>query len=128
MTLEPHILLVDDHDSTRLLVALMLQHQLPGARVTPCTDGHHAFTTYQQLGADVIVSDCQMPTMTGMELAMALRQQGATVPIILASSDARLRLACMQAGADCFVEKDQPEHLLAAVRHVLHQNAREVGG
>lgn len=128
MTHELHIILVDDHDTTRLLVGAVLQHQFPGARVTACGNGQQALEAYRRLGADLIVSDCQMALMSGMELTAALRREGAAVPLILASGDHTLRAACEQAGADRFVAKEDPEQLVTAVRDLLNLQARAVGG
>jgi CheY-like chemotaxis protein len=68
---------------------------------------------------DVIVTDYNMPRMTGIELARAIRAQGLEVGLVLTSgyvSD-QLRGAAAEAGITHLVKKPESIDLLCAVIH-----------
>ncbi|MEO8295768.1 MAG: response regulator transcription factor [Gemmatimonadota bacterium] len=77
---------------------------------------------------DILISDIEMPEMTGLELAAALKQRGATTRIIILTTFARpgyLRKA-MEAGASGYLLKDAPSaHLASAIRRV-HSGGRVI--
>ncbi len=77
------ILLVDDEQYVTSLVAAKLRAL--GDEVTTAGDGEEALPLATSLLPDLIVSDLQMPIMTGFELACQLKKQPATaeIPVIL---------------------------------------------
>lgn len=78
----PHILLVDDDDAVRRALTRYLQlHQYV---VTAVPDGRAAL---EHVGphTDVVVTDLNMPGMSGLKLTAALRGRGVQAPVILMS-------------------------------------------
>ena len=67
-----HILIVED--STVLAVMLRRTLQAAGFRVTIARDGRDAWSKVQTAAYDVIVTDQQMPVMSGVELCEKIRQ------------------------------------------------------
>lgn len=70
---------------------------------------------------DVVVTDIEMPGLSGLELAAELKRRGSTARIVILTTFARpgyLRRA-LDAGASGYLLKDAPSHRLAdAIRRV----------
>ena len=85
-----------------------------------CT-GPEALSAALRHKPDVVLTDIEMPGMTGLDLAAALRDQGSTARIIILTTFARsgyLRRA-LEVGASGYLLKDAPSAQLAdAVRRV----------
>ena len=74
------VLAADDSASNRLIITQMLE--LQDHDVVTVSDGREALETYDTGLFDVILLDMEMPNMTGIEAARALRQAGVELPII----------------------------------------------
>jgi len=90
-TLEPRrvagrALVVDDSRAIREALTTMLARE--GWIVDVAEDGSHAWQMAQQLRYDLVVSDLEMPRMTGFELIQRLRDdtQLAATPVIVITS------------------------------------------
>lgn len=66
------ILVVDDEESIREFLEIMLKKE--GYEVTLAEDGQKAKEIIQKKSFDMIISDLQMPNMTGIELLKYIRQ------------------------------------------------------
>ena len=77
------ILLVDDEPHIPLVVGRKLSSA--GYEVLTASDGEEGFATAKEASPDLIITDLQMPYMSGAELAAALRDDGDTegIPVIL---------------------------------------------
>lgn len=78
-----HILLCDDEIA--IIRALEIKLTRAGYRVTCCCDGQEAYETIQAGKPELLISDCQMPRMGGLELIRRLRADEATreMPIMM---------------------------------------------
>lgn len=78
-----HILLCDDEIA--IIRAAEIKLTRAGFRVTCCSDGQEAYETIQVEKPDLLISDCQMPRMGGLELIRRLRADEATrdMPIMM---------------------------------------------
>lgn len=84
------ILLVDDDALIANSTAALLEDL--GHRVAAAHSGSEALVMMQDgLAPDIVVTDYAMPGMTGMDLALALREQHPTLPILLATGYAELQ-------------------------------------
>ena len=85
---DQHVLIAED----TAVLALMLRRTLQraGFTVTIAKNGREAWDKAQSIGFDAIVTDQQMPEMTGTELCEQLRQlQGyAHTPVIMITAKA----------------------------------------
>ena len=91
-------------------------------------DGREALALVRQHNADVLLTDIEMPVMTGLELAAAVARSQPTTRVIILTTFARsgyLRRA-LDAGASGYLLKDSPaEELANAVRRV-HRGGRAI--
>jgi len=91
-------------------------------------DGSTALALCTQLRPDVLLTDIEMPNMTGLELAAAVKKASLATRVIILTTFARggyLRRA-LDAGASGYLLKDSPaEQLANAVRRV-HAGGRVV--
>ena len=80
-----HILCVDDDESIVFLMSRLLERQ--GYRVSGYTDPHEALAAVRAGPGqfDLAVTDYNMPGMSGLEVARALREICADLPVALAS-------------------------------------------
>jgi len=118
------VLVVDDSRIIRNLVRGGLAKQ--GLEVRMAGDGQEALEVLA--GMDpipaVVVSDFEMPRMSGFELGMALRREPRTrgIPLIMMSArdDTRNRKLMKAAGAVAFLGKPfEPDKMVALVERVL---------
>jgi two-component system, OmpR family, phosphate regulon response regulator PhoB len=108
--MKKHILLVDDDASLRATLRICLE--MAGFTCTEAKDGQDAHRCLENEPPDLIVTDHQMPLVTGLELIKGLKNQKntETIPIILYSGQltADLKTRALQAGAIAVLEKPFP--------------------
>lgn len=116
------ILAVDDSASMRQMVAFTLKGA--GYNVIEAVDGKDALEKAKTGGADVILTDVNMPNMDGIELVRQLRQlpKYKFTPMLLLTteSSAEKKAQGKAAGATGWLVKPfNPEQLLATIAKVL---------
>jgi two-component system, sensor histidine kinase and response regulator len=101
-----HILVVDDNAVNQLVARSMLLH-LGCTTVTIAGNGLEALAACAAQRFDLILMDCQMPEMDGLEATRVLRARGVDTPIIAvtASGTAFGRKTCVSAGMNDFLPK-----------------------
>ncbi len=117
------LLVADDSLTTRTLVKSILEAE--GYDVIARADGMEAWSTLQEDGADLVVSDVEMPRMDGFALTEAIRgsKRFRDLPVILVTgleseSD---KLHGLDVGADAYLRKsafDQTD-LIRAISQFL---------
>jgi CheY-like chemotaxis protein len=98
------VLLAEDENDIRNFLTRALPFLIPGAKVLALVDGRAALEAFNASHFDMVVSDHQMPRMTGLELLGAVRAQAST-PFIVLSADQSIGPAAIAAGASCFLDK-----------------------
>src|SRR5215470_16928961 len=73
MTMKSRVLVVDDEESIREFLEIMLRKE--GYEVTVAEDGQKALDVIKKKSFDLVISDLQMPNMTGIELLKAVKDQ-----------------------------------------------------
>ena len=113
------ILIVDDEVDVTLTYSMLLQ--LHGFTTLTAANGRQALDVVDATLPDIVLSDCMMPQMDGLELARRLRAdlRTAAIPIILMSA-APERHILSDSGYDIFLQKPVrlPE-LLATIDRLL---------
>jgi len=79
MTRQPLILVVDDETHIVHVVSLKLKNA--GYNVITASDGEEALALVMEHMPDLLITDYQMPYMTGLELCMKLKEQEQTTDI-----------------------------------------------
>ena len=113
-----HMLIAEDSDAIRGLLARLLVRIYPTVTISAVADGTHALALYHQRGADILIANVHLHILSGLDLVRTLRAQHATVPILLLSSDSTMAQIAIAAGADRFVVK-QPGMLQALEQALL---------
>lgn len=120
------LLIVDDEPSIRTLLAQILTRS--GYRVQSCAGGLSALSTIRQENPDILLSDLNMPGMSGFELLAVVRQRFPGIKTI-AMSSAYSDNDIWGIVADAFYDKGSNLHALTqildamaltATRHRLH--------
>lgn len=120
------IVIADDSISVRKFVGRMLEKN--GYRVRLAADGLEAAELVAQQGCHLVITDLEMPRMTGYELMAQLRQSPSTkrIPVMVVTSraGAKHRDRAMKEGAAGFLTKPvQEDQLLAAVEQLMGTEA-----
>ena len=105
---------------------LDLEHDL--TVVGTATDGHEALRLIESLAPDVLLTDIEMPAMTGIEVASEIRRRGLPTRVVILTTFARsgyLRRA-LDAGAAGYLLKDAPSATLAAAIRSVHAGGRAI--
>jgi two-component system chemotaxis sensor kinase CheA len=119
----PRLLVVDDSITTRTLEQSVLE--AAGYEVLTAVDGADGWRVLQDRGADLIISDVEMPRMDGFQLCEAVRASARfrTLPVVLmtALEDPEHRTRGLEAGADAYLGKSSFDQggLLDTVRRLV---------
>jgi chemosensory pili system protein ChpA (sensor histidine kinase/response regulator) len=118
------IVVADDSISVRKFVGRMLEKN--GYVVKLAADGLEAAELVAQHGCHLVITDLEMPRMTGYELMVQLRQNAATrrIPVMVVTSraGAKHRDRAIKEGAAAFLTKPvQEDQLIAAVEQLMGQ-------
>lgn len=122
-TRRQRIIVADDSITTRTLEQGVLE--AAGYLVTAAVDGADAWLKLQEQGADLVVSDVEMPRMDGFELCAAVRASPRLreTPVILVTAleSAEHRRRGLEVGADAYLGKSSFDQaaLLDTVRRLL---------
>jgi len=116
------VLVVDDSSSVRNLVEFVLDAD--GYKIIQADDGQQAWNLLQRMKPNLVLTDCEMPNMSGMELLKHMREQERfnDVPVIMltARRNEEDEVSGLKAGADDYIGKPvEPLKLQARVRKIL---------
>jgi two-component system, chemotaxis family, chemotaxis protein CheY len=101
-------LIVDDSKAMRMIVTRVLrQAGYVNSTIREACDGTEALAAVSQEIPDLIVSDWNMPEMSGIDLLRALRSQGCEVPFgfVTSESTPEMREKANEAGAQFLIAK-----------------------
>ena len=114
------ILVADDATFIRDMIKKQLRDRIPGVEIFDAADGARALALFKQNDIDLILSDWEMPLMTGEELLRNVRAtpNGANVPFVMISSrgDRDHIVKAIQSGVSDYLSKPfSAEELLKKV-------------
>ena len=122
------VVLAEDQAMVLGALAALLEMEDDIEVVARARSGFDALRAVEQTRPDVFITDIEMPTLTGLEVAAELKRRGVPVRVIILTTFARagyLRRA-LDAGASGYLLKDMPaEQLAEAVRRV-HNGLRVI--
>lgn len=123
MTAGAIVLVVDNEPQIRRVLRTILASH--GYSVIEARSGEEAIEKVRQEKADLILLDCNMPGMSGIEACAEIRRSSDTPIIMLTVRNAeRDKVQALDAGADDYVVKPfGAEELMARVRAALRRAA-----
>jgi two-component system, LuxR family, response regulator FixJ len=109
------VFLIDDDASVRDSLSLVLS--LKGIRTQVFASAEAFLETYRPEWRGCVLTDLQMPGMSGLELQQALHQRGISLPLVMltAHGDVPTTRLAMKAGAFDFLEKPVDDGILIDV-------------
>lgn len=122
-----HVHIVDDDPGVRQTLAAMLGGA--GFITHEYATAAELLAAPEKLDRGCIVTDVNMPGMSGLELMQQLRQRGIGQPVVVISGEADIQMAveAMKAGAIDFLEKPlHAEPLRNAVSAAIRQGSKPV--
>jgi DNA-binding response OmpR family regulator len=118
----PTILVIDDDESLRDTIAVMLEQE--GFQPVVAADGRTGYEKAIMLKPDLILVDLRLPGMSGVEICKQLRSERINTPIIVLSAvgDEIDKVLLLEIGADDYVVKPfGARELLARIRALLRR-------
>lgn len=124
------ILVVDDASFIRDMVKKNLRDRIPGVDIQDANDGARALSLLKNQSFDLILSDWEMPNLSGEELLRSVRNQPqhADTPFIMVSSrgDRNHVIKAVEAGVSDYLSKPfTPDELLRKVFKQLKRVGKE---
>jgi len=122
------VLLAEDQTMLRGALSQLLELEPDITVIAQAANGREAQRLAREHGPDVIVTDIEMPEMTGLEFAAALKESESRAKVIILTTFARpgyLRRA-LDAGARGYLLKERPASELAEAIRRVHAGLRAV--
>jgi two-component system chemotaxis response regulator CheY len=102
------IMIVDDSSAMRMIVKKTLrQAGFEGHQISEADDGANALEAIRTSTPDLVLSDWNMPNMTGLQLLEALHSSGLKIAFGFVTTEATpdMRLRAFEAGAKFLISK-----------------------
>lgn len=122
------VLIAEDQTMLRGALAALLELEGDIHVVAQAADGREAQRLEREHHPDIVVTDIEMPNLTGLELAAHLKDTDSKARVIILTTFARpgyLRRA-LDAGARGYLLKDRPASELAEAIRRVHSGLRAV--
>ncbi|MGN6729549.1 MAG: response regulator transcription factor [Rhodanobacteraceae bacterium] len=122
------VLLAEDQAMLRGALAALLALESDIEVLGSAPDGETAWREVQRLKPDVLISDIEMPGLTGLELAQRIQRHELPMKVIIVTTFARsgyLRRA-LEAGVSGYLLKDAPAEQLADAVRTVHRGGRSI--
>ncbi|WP_402845404.1 response regulator [Microbacterium sp. GXS0129] len=121
----PRVLVVDDDPDVALLVKVLLERRA-GAEVEVATSGESALARVGAFRPDLVVTDIEMPGLSGLELLAELRRRMPGVPVVVMTAHVSVEYAvsALRAQADEFLTKPLDNARLVEVVQRLAEEGR----
>ncbi len=126
MTLNGHILIIDDEAALRQTLTRILQRA--GLHVTSAASGQEGLDYVTKLPFDLVYLDIRMPDMNGMEVLKIMHAAFPELPVVLftAQPDLSSALEALRRGATDYLLKPlQPDDIVERTRAILTRRQTE---
>ena len=127
-TTKIRVLLAEDQTMLRGALSSLLELEPDITIVAQAANGREAQRLARELQPDIVVTDIEMPQMTGLEFAASLKESDSKARVIILTTFARpgyLRRA-LDAGARGYLLKERPASELAEAIRRVHAGLRAV--
>ncbi|MGB0135054.1 response regulator transcription factor [Dokdonella sp.] len=122
------VLLAEDQAMVRGALSALLNLETDIDVLAEAADGETAWRELQRLKPDVLVTDIEMPGLTGLELAQRIQRHEIPTRVVIVTTFARpgfLRRA-LDAGVVGYLLKDAPAENLADALRTVHRGGRSI--
>jgi two-component system response regulator DesR len=122
------VLIAEDQALVLGALAALLRLEADLEVVGQARNGQEALVLCRSLAPDIVLTDIEMPLMTGLELAAALAAEASPAKVVIVTTFARsgyLRRA-LAAGVRGYLLKDAPAETLAAAIRGVHGGGRVI--
>ncbi|KGQ17950.1 Two-component system regulatory protein [Lysobacter dokdonensis DS-58] len=122
------ILLAEDQALVRGALSALLSLESDLEVIGTAPDGEAAWREVQRLKPDVLVTDIEMPGLSGLELAQRIQRHALPMKVVIVTTFARagfLRRA-LDAGVSGYLLKDAPAEDLAEALRKVHRGGRAI--
>jgi two-component system response regulator DesR len=122
------VLLAEDQALVRGALSALLKLEPDIDVVGAAADGEEAWRGVQHFRPDVLVTDIEMPGLTGLELAQRVQRHELPCKVVIVTTFARpgfLRRA-LEAGVGGYLLKDAPAEQLAEALRKVHRGGRAI--
>lgn len=122
------ILLAEDQAMVRGALSALLGLESDIEVLGTAADGEAAWRELQRLKPDVLVTDIEMPGLTGLELAQRVQRHALPIKVVIVTTFARagfLRRA-LDAGVSGYLLKDAPAEQLAEALRTVQRGGRAI--
>jgi len=116
------ILVIDDDPGVQTAVRRTLEPA--GYDIVAAANGADAMDIFREADPALIILDLRLPGKSGQELCREIREETASIPIIVLSalSDQAERILLLELGADDYITKPfSPRELLTRVRSAIRR-------
>jgi len=128
-----NILIVDDSSSMRAVVKKVVR--ISGVNMGTCleaSDGREALKVLAENWADVVLTDINMPNMSGLELIAEMKRDEllSSIPVVLVTSEGSEEViqSSLKLGAKGYIKKPfQPEDIRRTLVSILGEVQDETG-
>ena len=123
-----HLLIVDDEDNLRSMLAAALQHH--GFVVSTAADGRQALDVIPKERPDLVLLDVMMPDLDGFEVCRRLRTDGDRTPVLFltARDSTEDKVRGLTLGGDDYLQKPfSLDELIARAQAVLRRTSDRRG-
>ncbi len=123
-----HVLLAEDQAMVRGALSALLKLESDLDVIGCAADGEEAWQLTQREKPDIVVTDIEMPKLTGLELAQRIREREIGCKVIILTTFARpgfLRRA-LDVGVSGYLLKDAPAEQLAEAIRKVHRGGRAI--
>ena len=103
----------------RALVMEVMRRSLETADIQGFERARPALECVYRGGVSLVVTDCAMPGMDGLDFVRAIRDSGNAVPILMVSGSHEVENEALTAGATMYLSKDHVMTKLAACVRTL---------
>lgn len=122
------VLLAEDQAMVRGALTALLSLETDIEVVGAAADGEAAWRDLQRLAPDLLVTDIEMPGLTGLELAQRIQRHALATKVVIVTTFARagfLRRA-LDAGVCGYLLKDAPAEELAEALRKVQRGGRAI--
>lgn len=122
------VLLAEDQAMVRGALAALLRLESDINVIADVADGESAWREIQRDAPDILLTDIEMPGLTGLELAQRIQRHQLPVKVVIVTTFARagfLRRA-LDAGVQGYLLKDAPAEQLAEALRQVQRGGRAI--